>query len=205
MKLFPITRDLFVPKGAVKVSDKQSDAVAYLYTGRSHGKPVMMVFFGKQTKPVAHFRYSSDETRARAVTQYFADRRDTLARKAAYRKERTDYVPDYKVGDVLRTCWGYEQTNVEFFEVVEVKGKYAVLRELAQERIDTAHMQGRCVPLPGQYLTPRHAGDDRGQPIRRLMQQHGIRIDDVRTASRASSTTVAGVKVYESASWTAYH
>lgn len=198
------TRDFYIPKGSLKVADKQSDAVAYVYASAA-GVPFAMVFVGKADKPLWHYRFKTAERRDRAVLQAFENRREALKRNADRRAERKAWVPDYKVGQVLRTCWGYEQTNVEFFEITEIRGKYAILRELAQARAETGWAQGKCAPLPGEYAAPRYQGDDRGAPIRRLMQQHGIKIDDVRTAYRVDTERVGGVEVIKSANWTAYH
>lgn len=197
-----LPREFFIPKNATKVVDKLSDAVAYIY--ESNGKPCARVFYGKQSQPVIKCYFTNAERRAAAVQQAFADRRDSLARKADRRKERTAWIPDYKVGEILHTNWGYDQTNVEYFEIIDVKGKYVTLRELAQERTETGFMSGNCVPLPGKYLTPRYDGDDRGVPIRRLAQQHGIKIDDVRYAFRNRTETVAGVTVHRPLGWSSY-
>lgn len=200
MRGFKFTRDFYIPKGATKVVDKFSDAVAYLYAARSAknaGKVGAMVFYGKQAKPVSDFIYRDEARRAAAVGIAFESRRKSLAFKAERKAKRTDWVPDYKVGELLRTHWGYDQTNIEYFEVVEVKGKHVILREIAQETIATGHDQGKCVPMPGQYLTPRHESDERGKPLRKLAQESGVRICNVRWASRCKPTMVAGVPVYE--------
>jgi hypothetical protein len=187
--MFKLTREFFIPKGAIKVADRQSDAVAYLYPStNANGKPAAVVFYGKSDKPVSRHYYLSEKQREQAVTRAFEGRRITLAEKAKRRAERTAWVPDYKVGDVLHTCWGYEQTNVEFFEVVEVRGKHLILRELQQERTETGWQQGTCRPVPGKYRANE-------APIRRLAQQHGVKIDDVRTAYRGGGEC----------HWTAYH
>jgi hypothetical protein len=197
VKRFAVPRELIVPKGSTKVADKKSDAVAYLYPSARNGKPAAMVFFGKQSKPVWQFWFPTDVKREAKIAETFANRRDWQARKAAYQAERVAWVPTYKVGDVFRTCWGYDQTNVEYFEIVEIKGKHAILRELCQERVDTGFMQGKCVPLPGQYR-------DGEEPIRRLMQKGGIRISDCRTAWLCEGKIIGGVRVYDSASWSSY-
>jgi hypothetical protein len=198
-----LIRTRYIPAGAVKIADKQSDAIAYAYTDAA-GRPCGRVFYGKQSKPVLACYYRDQGRRELAIVQAFQARRDTLARKAAYRQERTAWVPDYKVGEILRTCWGYDQTNVEYFEIIEIKGKYAIVRELQQERVDSGFMQGRCVPLPGKYCEPRYENDDAGVPLRRLMQQRGIKIDNVRTAYRIETLNVGGVKVIPPASWSSY-
>lgn len=61
-------------------------------------------------------------------------------------KERAEAA--YKVGSIWNTSWGYDQTNVEFFEVVrETKGT-VTLRAIASEVID-----GRVYPAAGVYIT----------------------------------------------------
>jgi hypothetical protein len=201
-------REFYIPKNSTKVADKSSDAVAYVSefeSNKSGAKKFWaVVFYGKQTKPVANYTYNTAERRNQAVAEYFEGRQRSMAFKVEQRAKRTSWVPDYKVGELLRTCWGYDQTNVEYFEVVEVKGKYVWLREIAQKRVETGFMCGKTVPLPGQYLKPRFEGDEQGETLRRLAGQSGVRICDVRSASRCKPEMVAGVPVYNPAYWSSY-
>jgi hypothetical protein len=48
-------------------------------------------------------------------------------------KERREYQHPYKEGDIFYTSWGYDQTNVDFYQVTEVKGKMLLLREIAEK------------------------------------------------------------------------
>jgi hypothetical protein len=197
MKL-KMPREFYIPKKSVKVTDKLSDAVAYVYDSANPagGKtPYAAIFFGKQAKPYTHYRYRTAERREASIKLAFESRRKSLAFKAEQRAKRLAWVPNYKVGEILHTSWGYDQTNVEFFEIVEAKGKFVTLRELAQETVHTGIDSGKCVPLPGQYLKPRYEGDDAGVPIRRLAQEHGVKIDDVRTAFRTRTEKVGTIEV----------
>lgn len=193
---FKMDRAFYIPKGATKVADKNSDAVAYLYTTAS-GKLGAMTFVGKQQKPLTHYTYRDAARREEAVKEIFANRQAAMAYKAERHKERTSFVHDYKVGDLFRTSWGYEQTNVEFFEVTEVQGKYLILREIAQKRDSTGWERGNCSPKPGHFLEPRYEGDEQGKPIRRLAQKGHVRIDDVRYGWPCTAT--------ERAHWTNYY
>lgn len=193
-------REFYIPPGAVKVADKLSDAVAYLYTNVER-KPCARVFFGKQSTPVVRCYYRSEAERESAVTRAFAGRREWKARNVEAQAKRKAFIPTFKVGDIFRTSWGYDQTNVEFFEIVEIKKKMAVLRGLKQARVETSSMVGICAPLPGDFIA-----EDKydGAPITRLMQDGRIKIDDVRTAWPVEKETVAGVEVVKTSSWTAY-
>jgi len=204
MRSIQLPREYYIPTGSTKVTDKHSDAVAYAY--EREGSLGAVVFYGTQAKPVQHYTYRNAERRAAAVTAAFVARREAIERKAAYKAEAREKAQaaraSVQVGDIYRTCWGYDQTNVEFFEVTEVRGAHAILREVASASDDDGHGTERCVPQSGAYLEPRYAGDDRGQPIRRLIQDGRIKIDDVRTAWPWGQR-VAGVVVGAAASRTA--
>lgn len=86
------------------------------------------------------------------------DRRkaEDQAAKALVRKQIKEKASDLvKVGDIFYSSWGYEQTNIDFYQIVDVNGVYAVLAELCQERETPegyASDSGTCIPIPGKYL-----------------------------------------------------
>lgn len=60
-----------------------------------------------------------------------------------------------KPGDILYSSWGYDQTNVGFFEVIRTTGKTGViLRALKKITTETGMMSGRCTPVKGEYASP---------------------------------------------------
>jgi hypothetical protein len=183
---FKLPREAFIPKGAIKVSDKRSDAVAYLCTN-SKGKPRATVFFGKQAKPVADYWFADEARREKRVRELFESRQAHDARITGNRTEAQSFQHNVQVGDIFTTCWGYDQTNREAFEVIEVRGKHAVLREIAMA-CETRGPADKVVPQSGAFLSPRHDGDDQGLPIRRLIQrgynnEPHIKIDECRSGS----------------------
>jgi hypothetical protein len=65
------------------------------------------------------------------------------------------------VGAVWYTSWGYDQTNVEFFEVVRELPASVVLRAIGAEV-----RGGRLYPRPGQYVVDFHLSGNPGTPER---------------------------------------
>ncbi len=66
-----------------------------------------------------------------------------------------------KIGDLFYTSWGYEQTNVDFFQVVAVKGKTSVLvRQVRPQLAEDNPVSGMSsdrrykLPAPGELLPP---------------------------------------------------
>jgi hypothetical protein len=81
---YQLTRDYYIPKGATRIADDGSDAVAYLHTDRRE-RPCAAIFFGKQAKPIADYAYRDAAAREDAVRRAFEGRRAHAARVAETR------------------------------------------------------------------------------------------------------------------------
>lgn len=186
------TRDCFIPKTyQAIVRDKNSDALVYITGDRS-----AMGFSGKRAKPDFNYRYGTPEKMAEHIKQYFAAIASTKAVKAEWKAKRNQ-ASKLAVGDILRSSWGYDQTNIEYWEVTAVIGSHTVeVREIAQEREETEYMQGKCIPVPGQYI---------GEP-KRCRVKHGdsVKVHNCADAYKVEPTIIAGCKVWSASHWTAY-
>jgi hypothetical protein len=195
MKRFTLSREMQIPKGSTKVADKQSDAVAYLYVS-GNGKPAALIFFGKSDKPVSRYYWPNEARRDQTVKDAFERRRAFTAHKAGQRATRKAWVNPYKVGDLFRRSWGYDQTNIDWYEVVKVTGKMLWVREIAQECVATGDMTGRTTPQPGQYL--------KGDPKKCLAQDGCIKINHYAHAYFVKPQMIAGVPVYGTDRYSTY-
>jgi hypothetical protein len=54
--------------------------------------------------------------------------------------------PNVNVGDIFVCSWGYDQTNIDYYMVTNVKNKTVNLVSIGQKRNYTGPMQGECVP-----------------------------------------------------------
>ena len=64
-----------------------------------------------------------------------------------------------KVGDVFYTSWGYEQTNVDFFQVIELRGSSSALVRQVYLEIESEDATGpmaadRSYKIPDKLLPP---------------------------------------------------
>lgn len=193
-------RDFYIPKGAPKVASKVSSAVAYFY--ERAGKPCAMGFFGKADKPSFSYRFASTERRTQFVAEWMRKmdacqvRKLQQAQKKAVLAKPQEHL---KVGDVLRCMWGYDQTNIDYYEVVSLFGKRgALIRMIACEAIQTGYMQGESVPVKGHYI---------GEPMRKQVNENGsVKVHDFGAwAYKLEPVKVAGLEVgYRPDHWTAY-
>lgn len=51
-----------------------------------------------------------------------------------------------KVNDIFYSSWGYDQTNIDFYMVVEVTKSSVKVVSIGEDRTYTGPMQGNCVP-----------------------------------------------------------
>lgn len=87
-----------------------------------------------------------------------------------------------KVGDIFVASWGYDQTNVDFYEVTGLTGASVRVREVAKD-IDTKHSDR----YGSDYVTPRKGNFIGGEMTKRLQAGYqgtaAITINTVQSAS----------------------
>jgi hypothetical protein len=160
-----------------------------------------IAYSGKRAKHDAHYTVKTRERAQEWADEYLARKRASAQRSADERAAKVAKRAaghKLKVGDVLVSSWGYDQTNVDYYEVTQLVGRSMVeVRQIRGESEATGDMQGRCVPSPGNY---------KGEPTRHTVGTDGASIK-VRSFSHAyliEPRIVCGAKVYPSSHWTAY-
>ena len=79
---------------------------------------------------------------------------------------------DYKVGTILVNSWGYDQTNVDFYEVTERPSPhFVIIREIGSKGVPgtASFMAESVVPVPGDYI---------GTPARKRITRWGVKVGD---------------------------
>lgn len=159
-------------------------------------------FSGKRAKPDFNFLFKSKTAMQEYVKGWLAGVEQVAQQKAAKRAEdAAKRVAGHKlaVGDVLATCWGYEQTNVDYYQVTALVGKCMVeIRQIASMREETGWMQGVCSPAKGQFI---------GEPMRKRVCADGrsVKIKEWGLwANKMEPKKVAGIDVYPVNRYTAY-
>jgi len=154
MTRFKVTRQFFIPKEAEEIRDEEANAVAYL--SMSNGKPWAMGFGGRRQKPDFNYTFRTEQAARGYIQKYFNGQRISAKAKAERRKAQKEFRTSLKVGDILCESWGYEQTNVNWYQVVEVKpsGKTVVIREIATDKTEnTGWMCGHCWPKKDAFIS----------------------------------------------------
>jgi hypothetical protein len=189
-------REFYIPKNATKITHKATGAVVYVYATES-GKPCARGFSGKRTKPDFALYFANEGAREDYVRRYFEGLAKWGEMKAERRKARAGDNSTAKVGQVFVSSWGYEQTNVNFYEVVELVGKSSA-KVAAIRSMESSGNWGEKYGDRG-YVEPSDSPDRRtGQPFTAKVTRNGIA--SAKIAGRGGASAWDGKPLY----WSAY-
>ena len=146
------TRDFYIPKDSTKLDTDESSAVVYTYnTNKSVGA---MGFQGRRQKPTFHYLFKDVAKRDKYVEEFF----ESVKEQENYKRQRKAVEQakgrGLEVGDVMVSSWGYEQTNVDFYQVTRLVGKKSVeLRKIGYSDHKTdGFLTGTCRPAPDCFV-----------------------------------------------------
>jgi len=127
MKLPTLPR--FIPDGWKTLKETP---LAVVYGDRDNLKAI--AYKGKSKKPVWHYRFLKKEDMDKRINELFERCEYWEGMKQKRKIERKKEIEDLRVGDILYSSWGYEQTNIDFYQVVEKKGQTFKIRPIAERR-----------------------------------------------------------------------
>lgn len=159
--------------------------------------------WGKSAKPWAYYGYATEARRDDGFNRHAIIARDNLAYKAkrkAEAKAQADKPHGLQVGDVVRSSWGYDQTNVNHYQIVNVIGKRTVeVRAVACHEEATGSMSGRAAPIPGDFV---------GEVLRRQVDSRGavnmLHASYGRAYKIEPVAVVHGVRCYAASHYSSY-
>jgi hypothetical protein len=101
--------------------------------------------------PIFNFRFQNNEQRDKYIKDWLEGLQRRYAEKLRYQEARKNFVNNFKVGDIVYDSWGYDQTNIDFYQVIEVKPKSVVIRRLKQTTTEDSFMSGLTFPLVNEF------------------------------------------------------
>jgi hypothetical protein len=106
----------------------------------------VVVWVGKQRKPVYHYIFDLEERRQLFIskqTEFGLTEQKQLDANLKKAQEEADRI---QKGSILYSSWGYEQTNIDFYIVLERKPKSVVLQMVGQDKTYDGPDNGKCAP-----------------------------------------------------------
>jgi hypothetical protein len=142
----------YIPQNSTPIERAGLPAVVYAYTTRD-GKPAAISYIGKSSKKIWNYAFRTEDQRSTKIDEFFngvAKREDS---KLSLKVGRASFNHTLKVGDVLYSSWGYDQTNVEFYQITATTPKTVTFREICQTRSRDGFQadSGICAPIKNQW------------------------------------------------------
>ena len=119
-------------------------------------------------KPLVNYYFLSEEKRNEFLDSYLKSMELQQLKKAEQKKKKAEIqanlnqLHSFAVGDIFYDSWGWEQTNIDFYQITEVKGKTVCMRPIASEheyRKGFSSMSGFVKPVKdsftGEAITKR--------------------------------------------------
>lgn len=140
------------------------------YVRWDNGKSFAMFFQGKRKDPAWHYCFKNDEEMKKKVNESISQLMSWSDRKQERKEARKNAVLGVEVGQIYYYSWGYDQTNIDFFQVIDVKGKVftiSAIRGRQTEKSTGSSMASYVVPVRDAF---------KGEPIvkRSFSMDHGI-------------------------------
>lgn len=165
------TRERYIPSGSTEVRPRPADIEAVVYVRATEkGSISAIAYQGKRTNHDWNYLFKDRDACARKVKHWFEEVRAAEARKAGRRQAREDAKAaghPFKVGDIFHHSWGYDQTQCDYYQAVEVTKGTVTLREIASTPVEDSDgfMSDRRTAVKDAFLE-----GDRHQPMRKTVQ-----------------------------------
>ena len=127
-----------------------------VYSSELAGKFYARGYLRQGKNPQFNYMFSSEARRTEYVTDWAERLAEREADKVAARAVKKASKHSLVVGDILNTSWGYDQTNVEFYQVVGLKAKtMVILREIGSIQHDGSHVLPARDSFTGEMFAKR--------------------------------------------------
>jgi hypothetical protein len=87
-----------------------------------------------------------------------------------------------KTGDILYSSWGYDQTNIDFYEVMKATAKTVTVRQIESSKKRSGFMSGTATPIQGAYVERRGEIKELRRKVNNFWNREFISITDYASA-----------------------
>lgn len=146
--------------------DKKGNLAVNVYKENlQNGGVIVAMFVGKALKPKYYYCFKNEMDAARFIknrSEYEVNNiNDRIDRKAKEKELKKNYKTSLKPGDIMHGSWGYDMTINEFYQIVEIKNRTVILREIGMERKAAGYGYEDVRPSANSFI---------GEPIKRILQ-----------------------------------
>jgi hypothetical protein len=154
MRGLHLDRGFYVPKDAEieQITPEGTDLDIRAY--EKNGVLFAVAFAGKANRPLWNYRFRDRNQLDKMVEDTASKRRGHMEWKQKRQDERSQFSHTLKEGDILYSSWGYDQTNINYYQVIEVGQKSVKIREIGQKVVGGSAGSDSVVASPGHFIGP---------------------------------------------------
>ena len=141
------------------------DATIGISTDKQN-RPIAIGFTGTKGKPDFYYYFEDETRREKYINKFIEEQKKNLEYKAerkAKKQAPAIYQVPFKPGDIIYNSWGYDQTNVDFYQVTRCTKSSVFIRPIKAEYASSAgcDMAAYVTPLKNEFT---------GEEIRKKIQ-----------------------------------
>lgn len=126
-----LTSEIVIAELGIEVFYSEETKKAIFYSGRSQKKDWF-------------FRFNTVERMHEKINETIQTRKnrqqELIERKAKQKELAEQYSADhfFKIGDIVVNSWGYEQTNIEYYQVTKITKRQITVERIAGEMVENS-------------------------------------------------------------------
>lgn len=164
-------KERYIPEGYKQFNPEIGDYPKDLFACYCDLNRLLAIFYvGKQSHSLWHIRFQDLESMKKKITTQISSLMSWEDKKKERKEERKNELTKVQVGDLYYDSWGYEQTNIDFYQITGIKGKTFEITPIAKKYCNEAPsggMSDNVLPIRDKFI---------GKPVlkRSLSMQFGM-------------------------------
>ena len=142
----------YIPKESERLEHAQCLGVVYLYGAANRERTCGIAYKGKAGRAAWNYSFTTREQAEKYAREWFDSLTGWEARKSQWRAEASK-PHTLKPDDIVYNSWGYDQTNIDWYQVVQVSEHFVWLRRIGANVTETSFMSGPTIPKPNHFIS----------------------------------------------------
>jgi hypothetical protein len=149
---------------------QNSEAVKEIYCNKeiitySHIKGFACAIWQyKGQKPSSHILFRTEAERSQYIENRKKEIKEAQERDLLYAAQKQEENKNIKKDSVLVCAWGWEQTNICYYLIVDRKNNFLTLQQIGANMLHTTDMTGKCTPDKNNLI---------GEPFKKQISKYG--------------------------------
>lgn len=135
-----------------------------IFEYKTNGFPCAAILQKREIKPSLHYQFRSEQDREDFIKnqKIYAD--NEIRRDEIRQQQSIEEAKKYCAGAIVYSSWGYDQTNIDFYIIVERVNNTVTLQQIGGIRKYSSDMSGKVSPDPTKTF---------GEPFKKKINKYG--------------------------------